>query len=73
MIYLLLSLIGLPSGWFITHLTIDECKGKNKLIAMLIIPFIILLFFNLGWLVNTLFLFIIFHLVGSLIYLRCRS
>jgi len=67
MIYL--SLIGLLTGYLITRATFDETSGKRTLMLYLTIPFIALLFFNLGNLINTLLLFIIAHLIGGVFYL----
>jgi len=73
MFYLLLSIIGLPTGLLVTRLSIDECRGKNKLLGWLMLPFALLLLLNLGLLVDTILLFIIAHLAGSIAYLRWRK
>jgi hypothetical protein len=69
----ILAVSGLPIGYLITHLSFDECKGKNRFLGYLLIPFIVLLILNLNILINTLLLFIISHLIGGLLYLRCNK
>ncbi len=70
---LILALTGLLTGYFITKLTIDECRGKQKIMAYLMMFFIILLLLNLDELTSTLIMFIINHLTGSIIYLRVNK
>jgi len=61
---------GLISGYFITRFSIDEVKGKQRILLYLIAPFIILFIFFLDNLISPLLLFIIAHLCGSILYLR---
>jgi len=61
---------GLISGYFITRLSIDEVKGKRRILLYMLAPFIILFIFFLDNLISSLLLFIIAHLSGSILYLR---
>ncbi|MBD3312380.1 hypothetical protein GF352_02930 [archaeon] len=69
MIDFLLPFTGLLTGYYTTQHSIDECRGKEKVLLYLLVTFFILLLINFNHLVNVLLLFIIAHLISSIAYL----
>lgn len=65
----MISLIGLLTGYLITHLSVDECKGKGQIMTYLMIPFLVMIALDLGVNYTLISLFCLNHLTSSLIYL----